>query len=209
MHPFCSVAMNSSQWRATTPIDFCVCHPWPARITLQIYTPPDPEKCFQLPPAGVNLLCWADWNETPRTLDKAIKLGHRATATAAAAINNIQVRLAQRFCSSVQAWISECWWFSRGFFFFFWGALMQRDTWNMESLWPWFVFCALGRRQGHVYHWESHDSQGWIGRLVEMVKPSPDLFLLPAGIQQHLEMFNVFVPSVFGEIFFKNQRHIW
>lgn len=96
MYPFCSVAMNSSQRRATTPIDFCVCHLWPARITLQIYTPPDPEKCFQLPPAGVNLLCWADWNGTPRTLDKATKLRHRATATAtaAAAINNIQVWLA-------------------------------------------------------------------------------------------------------------------
>lgn len=136
MYPFCSVAMNSSRWRATTPIDFCVCHLWPARITLQIYTPPDPEKCFQLPPAGVNLLCWADWNGTPRTLDKATKLRHRATATAATAINNIQVWLAWKFRSAVRTWISECGWFSRGSFFF--EELWCRET--HEILSP----CGLG-----------------------------------------------------------------
>lgn len=44
-----------------------------ARITLQIYTELDPEKCFQLLAAGVNLLCWAYWKWTPRTLNKATK----------------------------------------------------------------------------------------------------------------------------------------
>lgn len=215
LYPFCSVAMNSYRRRATTPIDFCVCHLWPARITLQIYTAPDPEKCFQLPPAGVSLLCWANWNGTPRTLDKATKLRHRATATAAAAaaIDNIKVWGAQKPRSAVHAWISKCGWFSRGFFG---GALMQRDEWNIESLWPWFVFCTLGRPRGHVYRRESHDSQGWIRPVGEDGTTPPerlwgesDLFLWPVGLQQHLEMFNVLVPSVFGEIFFKKQRHVW
>lgn len=44
-----------------------------ARITLQIYTELDPEKCFQLLAAGVNLLCWAYWKWTPGTLNKATK----------------------------------------------------------------------------------------------------------------------------------------
>lgn len=59
-----------------------------ARITLQIYTELDPEKCFQLLAAAVNLLCWAYWKWTPQTLNKATK--YHYAAAAAGAMHNVR-----------------------------------------------------------------------------------------------------------------------
>lgn len=159
MPPFCSVAMNFSQRRATTPVDFCVCHLWPARITLQIYTAPDPEKCFQLPPAGVNLLSWPNWNGTPWTLDKATKLRHRATAPVAAppAINNIKVWMAQKPRSAVRVSVSQCGGSAEAFVRSF-DAARHMNYWVLVAL-----VCIL-------YTWtptrsrlpfESHESASW------------------------------------------------
>lgn len=208
------MAINFSRQRATTPIDYCVCHLWSARITLQIYMPPDPEKCFQLPLAGVNPLCWADWNGTRQTLDKATKLHPCATAAVTAianAINNIKVWEAQEHLSAALAWNSECRWFSRGFLEELWCSEMH------EILSP----CSLGMcfldSDGLkvMFTAESHmTAKAEFGRLVEMGRlslndPEGQWFVSMAS-RALATPWNVqcFGCSVFGEIFFKKQWHV-